>query len=227
MTGEQSIRNLFGSALNGSATYDKYGGVWYCGNSSNGSQPTYPGLAHQFATATNYKIDYDDSDTHFQKKYTSAGGIRYDKNHARMVVAQGMNRTNIVGRIYTVAQASAGTRPTLGSPVDLNAGSVKGSTGWYVTDFAWDYADNIYACVRNTSTDVRGVYAFATDLGGDVLEVPARSNFTLQLPAAGVVGTTGLNPYAYNVSATYDHVAPPSSQDEALSRYSASGEVPR
>lgn len=204
VTGEQSIRNLFGSAINSSAIFDKYGGVWYCGNSSNGTQATYPGLAHQFATATDYKINYDDSDTHFQKKYTSAGGIRYDKNHERMVVAQGMNRTNIVGCIYTVTQASAGTRPTLGSRVDLNAGAAKGSASWYVTDFAWDYADNIYACVRNTSADVRGVYAFATDLGGIVLEVPARSNFTLKLPAAGVVGNTGLNPYAYDVSATYD-----------------------
>ena len=204
VTGEQSIRNLFGSAINSSAIFDKYGGVWYCGNSSNGTQATYPGLAHQFATATDYKINYDDSDTHFQKKYTSAGGIRYDKNHERMVVAQGMNRTNIVGCIYTVTQASAGTRPTLGSRVDLNAGAAKGSASWYVTDFAWDYADNIYACVRNTSADVRGVYAFATDLGGKVLEVAARSNFTLQLPKAGVEGTTGLNPYAYDVSATYD-----------------------
>ena len=204
VTGEQSIRNLFGSAINGSAIYDKYGGVWYCGNSSNGTQGSYPGLAHQFATANTYKIDYDNNDTHFQKQYTSAGGIRYDKNYTRMVVAQGMNRTNIVGRIYKVAQASAGTRPTLGSPVDLNAGSVKGSASWYITDFAWDYADNIYACVRNTDKNVRGVYAFATDLGGAVLEVAARSNFTLQLPAAGVEGTTGLNPYAYNVSATYD-----------------------
>ena len=203
VTGEQSIRNLFGSAINGSATYDKYGGVWYCGNSASGTQPTYPGLAHQFANATDYKIDYDNSDAHFQKKYASAGGIRYDRNYNRMVVAQGA-RTDIVGCIYTVTQASAGTRPTLGSRVDLNAGSVKGSTGWYVTDFAWDYADNIYACVRNTSADVRGVYAFATDLDGKVLEVAARSNFTLQLPAAGVVGTTGLNPYAYDVSATYD-----------------------
>lgn len=203
VTGEQSIRNLFGSALNGSAIYDNYGGVWYCGNSAGGEQPAYPGLAHQFATATNYKIDYDNSDTHFQKQYTSAGGIRYDRNYNRMVVAQGA-RDNIVGCIYTVTQTSAGTRPTLGSRVDLNAGAAKGSTGWYVTDFAWDYADNIYACVRNTSAGVRGVYAFATDLGGAVLEVPARSNFTLKLPAAGVEGTTGLNPYAYNVSATYD-----------------------
>ena len=203
VTGEQSIRNLFGSALNGSATYDKYGGVWYCGNSSSGTQGSYPGLAHQFATANTYKIDYDNNDAHFQKQYTSAGGIRYDRNYNRMVVAQGA-RDNIVGCIYTVTQTSAGTRPALGSRVDLNAGAAKGSTGWYVTDFAWDYADNIYACVRNTSADVRGVYAFATDLDGAVLEVPARSNFTLQLPAAGVVGKTGLNPYAYDVSATYD-----------------------
>lgn len=34
VTGEQSIRNMFGSAINGSAVYDKYGNVWYCGNSS-------------------------------------------------------------------------------------------------------------------------------------------------------------------------------------------------
>lgn len=203
VTGEQSIRNLFGSALNSSAIFDKYGGAWYCGNSSNGTQGSYPGLAHQFATATDYKINYDDNDEHFKKKYTSAGGIRYDKNYSRMVVAQGAC-DNIVGCIYTVTQASAGSRPTLGSPVDLDAGSVKGSTSWYVTDFAWDYADNIYACVRNTSAGVRGVYAFATDLGGKVLEVAARSNFTLKLPAAGVVGNTGLNPYAYDVSATYD-----------------------
>ena len=59
VTGEQSIRNLFGSAINSSAIFDKYGGAWYCGNSSNGTQPTYPGLAHQFATATDYKIDYE------------------------------------------------------------------------------------------------------------------------------------------------------------------------
>lgn len=201
--GEQSIRNLFGSAINSSAIFDKYGGAWYCGNSSNGTQPTYPGLAHQFATATDYKIDYDNNDAHFRKQYTSAGGIRYDRTYSRMVVAQGA-RDNIVGCIYTVTQASAGTRPTLGSRVDLNAGAAKGTTSWFVTDFAWDYADNIYACVRNTDQNIRGVYAFATDLGGKVLEVPARSNFTLKLPAAGVEGTTGLNPYAYDVSATYD-----------------------
>ena len=203
VTGEQSVRNLFGSAINGSAIYDKHGGVWYCGNSSSGTQPTYPGLAHQFANATDYKIDYDNSDAHFQKQYTSAGGMRYDRTYSRMVVAQGA-RTDIVGCIYTVTQASAGTRPTLGSRVDLNAGAAKGSTGWYATDFAWDYADNIYACVRNTSADVRGVYAFATDLGGKVLEVAARSNFTLQLPSGVKEGTKGLNPYAYDVRATYD-----------------------
>lgn len=203
VTGEQSVRNLFGSAVNASAIFDKFGNAWYCGNSAGGEQSTYPGLAHQFATANTYKIDYDDNDTHFQKKYTSAGGMRYDRTYSRMVVAQGAQK-DIVGCIYTVTQASVATRPTLGSRVDLNAGAAKGSTGWYVTDFAWDYADNIYACVRNTSAGVRGVYAFATDLGGKVLEVPARSNFTLKLPAAGVVGTTGLNPYAYDVSATYN-----------------------
>ena len=203
VTGEQSIRNLFGSAINSSAIFDKHGGVWYCGNSSSGTQPNYPGLAHQFATATDYKIDYDNSDAHFQKQYTSAGGMRYDRTYSRMVVAQGA-RTNIVGCIYTVTQASAGTRPTLGSRVDLNAGAAKGSASWFATDFAWDYADNIYVCVRNTDKDVRGVYAFATDLGGKVLEVPARSNFTLQLPSGVKEGTTGLNPYAYDVRAQFD-----------------------
>lgn len=206
VTGEQSIRNLFGSAINGSAVYDKYGNVWYCGNSSSGTQASYPGLAHQNISETTYKIDYDNSNSYFTKKHVSAGGIRYDKDYNRMVIAQGSARTNIVGSIYTVTQTSAGTHPTLGSldsRVDLNAGAAKGSASWYVTDFAWDYADNIYACVRNTSADVRGVYAFATDLNGKVLDIAARNSFKLELPAAGVVGTTGLNPYAYDVSASY------------------------
>ena len=88
--------------------------------------------------------------------------------------------------------------------MDLSTGSVKGSTEWYVTDIAWDYADNVYLCVRNVGEGTRGVYAFATDLNAAVMNVDARSSFTLQLPAGGVVGTTGLNPYAYDVSATYD-----------------------
>ena len=203
-TGENNIRNLFGSALNSTAIFDKYGGAWYCGNSSNGTQGSYPGLAHQIATQTDFKIDYDNSDAYFTKKYTASGGIRYDRQYKRIAIAQGDARTNIAASIYTVTQANASTHPTLASRVDLNAGSVKGSTEWYVTDIAWDYADNVYLCVRNVGEGTRGVYAFATDLNAAVMNVDARSNFTLALPAGGVVGTTGLNPYAYDVSATYD-----------------------
>lgn len=201
---ESSIRNLFGSALNSSAIFDKFGGAWYCGNSSSGTQGSYPGLAHQVAVQTSYKIDYDDSNSYFTKKYTASGGIRYDKNHSRIAIAQGDARTNIAASIYTVTQANASTHPTLASRVDLNAGSVKGSTEWFITDIAWDYADNVYLCVRNVDKDVRGVYAFATDLGGNIMDVAARNAFTLQLPSGVKEGTKGLNPYAYDVRATYD-----------------------
>ena len=204
VTGEESVRNLFGSAINASAIFDNYGGAWYCGNASSGTQSGYPGLAHQIASQTSYKIDYDNSISYFTKKYTSAGGIRYDRQYKRIAIAQGSGRTNIAASIYTVTQANGSTHPTLSSRVDLNAGTVKGSTSWYVTDIAWDYADNVYLCVRNVSEGVRGVYAFATDKNAEVLNVDARSKFTLQLPAGGVVGTTGLNPYAYDVSATYN-----------------------
>ena len=202
--GEESVRNLFGSAINASAIFDNYGGAWYCGNASSGTQSGYPGLAHQIASQTSYKIDYDNSISYFTKKYTSAGGIRYDRQYKRIAIAQGSGRTNIAASIYTVTQANGSTHPTLDSRVDLNAGTVKGSTSWYVTDIAWDYADNVYLCVRNVSEGVRGVYAFATDLNAAVMNVTAREQFKLQLPAGGVVGTTGLNPYAYDVSATYD-----------------------
>lgn len=203
-TGENNIRNLFGSALNSTAIFDKYGGAWYCGNSSSGTQGSYPGLAHQIATQTDFKIDYDNSDAYFTKKYTASGGIRYDRQYKRIAIAQGDALSNIAASIYTVTQANASTHPTLSSRVDLNAGTAKGSTEWFVTDIAWDYADNVYLCVRNVGEGIRGVYAFATDLNAAVMNVAARSNFTLALPAGGVVGTTGLNPYAYDVSATYD-----------------------
>ena len=203
-SGESNIRNLFGSAINSTAIFDKYGGAWYCGNSAANSQLAYPGLAHQIASKTDFKIDYDDSNSYFTKKYIASGGIRYDKDYKYLAIAQGDQRTNIAASIYTVAQANASTHPTLSSRVDLSTGSVKGSTEWYVTDIAWDYANNVYLCVRNVGESTRGVYAFATDLNAAVMNVAARSNFTLTLPAGGVVGTTGLNPYAYDVSATYD-----------------------
>ena len=203
-SGDSNIRNLFGSAINSTAIFDKYGGAWYCGNSAANSQLAYPGLAHQIASKTDFKIDYDDSNSYFTKKYIASGGIRYDKDYKYLAIAQGDQRTNIAASIYTVAQANASTHPTLSSRVDLSTGSVKGSTEWYVTDIAWDYANNVYLCVRNVGESTRGVYAFATDLNAAVMNVAARSNFTLTLPAGGVVGTTGLNPYAYDVSATYD-----------------------
>lgn len=201
---ESSIRNLFGSALNSSAIFDEFGGAWYCGNSSSGTQGSYPGLAHQVEGLTSYKIDYDDSNSYFTKKYTASGGIRYDRQYKRIAIAQGDARTNIAASIYTVTQADASEHPSLTSRVDLNAGSVKGSTEWYISDIAWDYADNVYVCVRNVGNGIRGVYAFATDLNAAVMNVTARTNFTLTLPSGVKEGTTGLNPYAYDVRATYN-----------------------
>ena len=203
--GEESIRNLFGSAINASAIFDKNGNVWYCGNSSSGTQGSYPGVAHQMKNSTDYKINYDNSITQLQKQYTASGGIRYDKNHSRIAIAQGdKNRPNIAASIWTVNHGDGTTHPTLSSRVDLNAGSVIGSTEWYITDIAWDYADNVYVCVRNVGSGIRGVYAFATDLNAEVMNTPARSNFTLTLPTGVKEGTTGLNPYAYDVRAAYN-----------------------
>lgn len=193
------IRNIISNAISSNAQFDKNGNVWYCGNSSYSGNTTKAGLVHQVVSSGDRKENYN-SVLDFHRYTVASGGIRHHYNSAdnRVVIAQGGTKTSESGRadviasIYTVDNS---LHPVLTRVGDLKVPE-KNDNLWYVVDFAWDYANNIYACVRNASATYRGVHVFATDLNETPIETPCKNSFVLSKGH-------DLNPYAYDLSAEW------------------------
>lgn len=193
------IRNIISNAISSNAQFDKNGNVWYCGNSSYSGNTTKAGLVHQVLSSGDRKENYN-SVLDFHRYTVASGGIRHHYNSAdnRVVIAQGGTKTSESGRadviasIYTVDNS---LHPVLTRVGDLKVPE-KNDNLWYVVDFAWDYANNIYACVRNASATYRGVHVFATDLNETPIETPCKNSFVLSKGH-------DLNPYAYDLSAEW------------------------
>lgn len=212
------VNNVLGSAINSTAQFDEFTGVWYYGNSSAGSegQGTKSALCHVYGSSV---LSYGANDTYLQKKYATAGGVRYNSDLNKLIVSQGYNREGaVVARMYDVTQNTANSHPTLSNPVDL---SVDAKTGeWYIVDFAWDYAKNIYMCVRNvdTHTEIQGVHAFATGVDAkivttecqSVFNIPCQANtyFDVEVECDEVIGmVTGAGQYLCGSRATVTAVS--------------------
>lgn len=189
------IRNIISNALSSNAQFDKNGNVWYSGNSAYSDNKDKAGLAHQIVANGNVSEAYK-SVLDFQRYTQSAGGLRhhYKGDDNRIVIAQGAGRDGVIASIYNADYSTA--HPTLNRIADLKVSGKDKDTRWFVMDFAWDYANNIYVCVRNASATYRGVHAFATDLNGTPIETPSKNNFVL---------SKGLepNPYAYDLSSSW------------------------
>ncbi|MBO5817533.1 MAG: hypothetical protein J6R26_06290 [Paludibacteraceae bacterium] len=193
------IRNIISNAISSNAQFDKNGNVWYCGNSAYSGNTTKAGLVHQVVSSGDRKENYN-SVLDFHRYTVASGGIRHHYNSAdnRVVIAQGGTKTSESGRadviasIYTVDNS---VHPVLTRVADLKVPE-KNDNLWYVVDFAWDYANNIYACVRNASATYRGVHVFATDLNETPIETPCKNSFVLSKGH-------DLNPYAYDLSAEW------------------------
>ena len=189
------IRNIISLAISSNAQFDKNGNVWYSGNSAYSDNKDKAGLAHQIVANGNVSEAYK-SELDFQRYTQSAGGLRhhYKGDDNRIVIAQGAGRDGVIASIYNANYSTA--HPTLDRIADLKVSGKNKDTRWFVMDCAWDYANNIYVCVRNASAAYRGVHAFATDLNGTPIETPSKNNFVL---------SKGLepNPYAYDLSSSW------------------------
>ena len=194
------IRQFVSNAISSNAQFDKKGNVWYCGNSAYSGNETKRGLAHQIVS--NGEIDENYSKVvDFQRNTVATGGVRchYNEGDNRIVIAQGAGsngRKKAIGAIYNADYSK--THPTLTRVVDLVVSDKGDNDRWFVMDFAWDYANNIYACVRNASASYRGIYAFATNLNGTQIVTPSKSSVVLSKGH-------DLNPYAYDLSSSWNN----------------------
>ena len=77
-------------------------------------------------------------------------------------------------RIYDITQNN-GEHPIIsgGSSINVLDYSAKPR---YVVDMCWDYADNLYLCVRNQVDEVQGVWVVAAALNGQATSTPMPTN---------------------------------------------------
>ena len=150
-------------AINSSSQFDKYGGYWYCGTSQATEKDPYDGKVYKdktgikhITTDGNYKLDYHANDEKLKRYWTGTGGFRYNHDFSQVLIANGYNKT---ARLYNVTQTSAATHPSLTFVTEL--GTIFADASNYITDFAWDHANNIYVVLRNGSSGY-GIYTYAT-----------------------------------------------------------------
>ena len=114
---------------------------------------------------------YSDGD-YLRRKNVGSAAICYNKTFDRFAISQG-NLAN-EARIYNVSQAE-GAHPVLsnGSSVDMTSNTTARKL---IADMCWDYADNLYLCVRNRDAALQGVWVIAAALNGDTTSTPAPIN---------------------------------------------------
>lgn len=166
-----------GSMLNANAQFDKYGGVLYASYTLQSPNLNSSSLIHKTKSGV-FKTSYTDG-TYLYRQYVATGAIRFNHDFTRLAIAQG--RSTEEALFYTVTQAQASEHIALSNrqPVDMILSTINNNNNAYVLDFAWDYAQNVYAVVRSSPSN--GVYAMAANLGGKPVSTPARAEYKFRV----------------------------------------------
>lgn len=161
------------SVLTGNAQFDPNGNILYSSYQQN-DDPEESALIHQQRSNNAFAFEYNAFER-LKRKNTSNGGIRYSADFSKLAVGCG-NDANEVSICNTSHSNGYLTISSL-NKVDMITSSHNGA---YIIDFAWDYASNLYACVRNSDdATVRGVWVMAYNLEGQPVTTPARDNFSI------------------------------------------------
>lgn len=172
-----------GSMFTANANFDKYGGVLYNSyKTGNEYGPEDPSLIHK-TLDDKFKTDYVDVNF-LKRKNVSSKGLRFNHDFSKVAIANGGSALDAYGevRFYDVTHNNGNEHLSLsnGTSVDI----IDGSDGAYVHDIAWDYASNVFVCVRNQGS-MYGIYMIATDLNGVPTSTPGSNTFNIECPSGG------------------------------------------
>ena len=167
------------SVVAGNAQFDPNGNILYSSFQLS-HDPEESALIHHQVQNEAFAKGYD-SFERLKRKNTASGGMRYSGDFTKLAVAAG-NQTKEVS-ICSVSHTQG--YMTISSLESVDMISASHNTSAYIVDFAWDYASNLYACVRNSSeTDLRGVWVMALNLDGKAISTPAREKYNFSIPCA-------------------------------------------
>lgn len=169
-------RCYFASATGSQVQYDQDGGVWYIQNRGDATN-TQPGLVY-----------YDKNGVEKYKALYNAienAGFRFNHDFTKVAIAN-----NTFVNIYSVTKDASGT-PVLTQEMGFSLTTVGRNTN----DFAWDYANNLYA-VGYTKEKI---VAYRLPYSGEVT-TPAASKYTFRVEYEVTIdenadNTTALAPF--------------------------------
>lgn len=172
--------------------YDNEGGVWMIQYRTSSTE-SQPALVHINA---NGEQDYLEVISNFRN-----AGFRFNHDFTKVITADGRTKAGTYtagyARIYNVSK-DAGGKPVLEywKVIDMSA------VGKDLNDFAWDIADNVYV-VGHNSEWIRA-YALART-ADDIATTPCASKYEFTINSAAQMSKASeLNPYAYDLSSTFN-----------------------
>ena len=187
--GNRYIVNYTGTSVE----YDNEGGVWFCQYRGSASE-SQPAFLHINAKG---EVDYLEALANVR-----AGAFRFNHDFTKVITADGRSSAGTYNqgyaRIYNVKKGADG-KPVLElwKTIDMSA------VGHTLNDFAWDRADNVYV-VGNNKEWIRA-YALART-ADDIATTPCASKYEFTInSAAQMAKASELNPYAYNLTSTFDN----------------------
>ena len=164
------------SFLTGNAQFDPNGDILYASYHLN-TRPEGSALIHHQIKTGVFSNGYN-SFERLQRQYTATGAIRYSRDFSKLAVSNG-NLTKEVS-ICTPNHSQAYMTISSIEAVDMITTTHNSA---YIIDFAWDYADNLYAAVRNSDdSSLRGVWVMAWNLNGKPVTTPARDSEKFSIP---------------------------------------------
>ena len=183
--------------LGAQVQFDGQGGIWMC-QYRGAATDTYPSLVYYDKNGT-YRF-------HEVMNNRGGGGFRFNKDFTRVIISGG-NGSNGEATVYTVSNDANGYPTKLTKEFTIAMGLGAG-----MMDYAWDYADNIYAI--SYSKEKLVAYALPHS-NGRVVSTPAATKYAFTLQAEAVepepepepdpepdVTADGMNPFAYALSSS-------------------------
>ena len=161
------------SVLTGNAQFDPNGNILYSSYQQS-KRPEESALIHQQRSNNTFATTYNTFER-LKRKNTSNGGIRYSADFSKLAVGCGNDAKEV--SICNASHSNGYLTISSLNEVDMITSSHNGA---YIVDFAWDYASNLYACVRNSDdSSLRGVWVIACNLNGAAVSTPARDKFSI------------------------------------------------
>ena len=167
-------------------TYDNEGGVWFNQNRGTATA-TCPTIAH---ISANKGFDYNNISDGVAHNNTNNSGIAVSPDGKQLAVV-GAGQTKLT--IYNISKTDGQIKLTKAHTIT--------TAGNNHTALSWDYAGNLYVANRSKET----ITFYAMPYSGTVA-TPCASKYEFTInSAAQMAKGSELNPYAYNLSSTWNN----------------------